>query len=1092
MAEYIKSYSNYVLKKKHADTNEGTIYERDITTIGGVDNFTTGQVPVYRSGNFIISVNNDTTFLKNPEVKGWYENENGDTWTSDILSSYTLDYEASYDETLEIKPDYRDLRDYAYYGSCSELIRSSINDIVSSFPGELFMPTETIYVNDGSVQYTEEAAKAAFGDSFSGSGTTVGVTPYYVSWLSGLTTNGEVDKYTSVKTPIERQYLVDNPFGIDIFSSAVPDGADPLKYFADGGVENYVAYKKENGEWDFQTEYPVVVKTIVTPTLASNVCDDTACVPICPEPGEKYGYVILDIGGNEVTINLYLGSDGNIIYTQDDSIVTSATTSFSNYRIRPKDSIINAYFSNLDTFERLLLNRQSTPMYTADFELIGENSYGYYTYTDRFTLPTTYGGYNLGSVGNRQFEDYLNRLVTIGEFYDERFSDNLWRSMTHESIKNLDWTYSRNNRDRDGDTYIEGVSKIQKILRVYGREFDEIKLYIDAIANVNTVTYDESNNLPDYFLTDELEKDGWTVSMIQPFSGDTRLYDDVFVPYVSHPKSKRGSYVYVCDPVQCTLNFCTIETRVYGDDAVYTYTQANNEFMRRLALNSEEILRHKGTIDGLEMMLGMFGLRSKRHVFKDEKNFIIPSGCSGGNIEMTAEGNSYYSQMAENKDQMYDYEIREFSISATPISGEDVNTIDGINSAKTISYDTLSFRRGEYVPYQGLPVKKYHDDVLGDVLVPFFEKDAIYDGNPYYQMDGGWLYKNYSGYSNSHTDSAYTETIRDIKAVNTILDLIKSPELALSSGDICEVKNLDRKEYVVADGEVHEILKDEDNMRYFTVSTINNGLSIGLKMYTGNIVISSKNGYANVNLDDERYYNRTLRVYLSGNNTADIHSASEVANIEVRNFNGGTNFFRINMPAFYNEISNLGWEQLKETDPEYIEISRMKDNFEGNNPHFGHMKYDGGHKYFTYFSDLFKYAKDNDLFDYGNLPSNSSLDSSVYGFKGLINDEDICDTDYYKNLKSDSKCHYSSDESLNCDDYKVLGNTVSENTDNEFNSEYDGTLHMNTKVMEIDFNLKKVPENSRRDYVTYIDKVILPYLEQMIPSTAICRIGVIV
>ena len=66
---YIKSFSNYVLKRKQQDINSGTIYERDITTIGGLNQFAKGQVPIYKSGNFIITVNNeiksDRNFLIN-------------------------------------------------------------------------------------------------------------------------------------------------------------------------------------------------------------------------------------------------------------------------------------------------------------------------------------------------------------------------------------------------------------------------------------------------------------------------------------------------------------------------------------------------------------------------------------------------------------------------------------------------------------------------------------------------------------------------------------------------------------------------------------------------------------------------------------------------------------------------------------------------------------------------------------------------------------------------------------------------------------------------------------------------------------------
>ena len=49
----IKSYGNYVIQKKHQLVNDGTIFERDYSTIGGIgDNFNSSQ-KVYQQGTFI-------------------------------------------------------------------------------------------------------------------------------------------------------------------------------------------------------------------------------------------------------------------------------------------------------------------------------------------------------------------------------------------------------------------------------------------------------------------------------------------------------------------------------------------------------------------------------------------------------------------------------------------------------------------------------------------------------------------------------------------------------------------------------------------------------------------------------------------------------------------------------------------------------------------------------------------------------------------------------------------------------------------------------------------------------------------------------
>ena len=90
-----------------------------------------------------------------------------------------------------------------------------------------------------------------------------------------------------------------------------------------------------------------------------------------------------------------------------------------------------------------------------------------------FIFPTTYGGYNLDA-STDIFSNYALRFSEIGLYYDEYFTDNLYRSMTHESIKNFDWTYTRKYNEGDEEEYIHGGEKIQKALRIFAREFDEI------------------------------------------------------------------------------------------------------------------------------------------------------------------------------------------------------------------------------------------------------------------------------------------------------------------------------------------------------------------------------------------------------------------------------------------------------------------------------------------------------------------------------------------------------------------------------------------------------------------------------------------
>lgn len=131
---YIKSYSNYVLKSKHQNINGGAIYERDITTIGGLNQFAKGQIPIYKSSNFIITVNNETNSSRNFLKNEWEKNGSEEVWT---LSNLIANNDVESDEkTLKIvlKQDYYKLQDFAYFGSCVELVRASIIDIVTRYP----------------------------------------------------------------------------------------------------------------------------------------------------------------------------------------------------------------------------------------------------------------------------------------------------------------------------------------------------------------------------------------------------------------------------------------------------------------------------------------------------------------------------------------------------------------------------------------------------------------------------------------------------------------------------------------------------------------------------------------------------------------------------------------------------------------------------------------------------------------------------------------------------------------------------------------------------------------------------------------------
>jgi hypothetical protein len=227
-----------------------------------------------------------------------------------------------------------------------------------------------------------------------------------------------------------------------------------------------------------------------------------------------------------------------------------------------------------------------------------------------------------------------------------------------------------------------------------------------------------------------------------------------------------------------------------------------------------------------------------------------------------------------------------------------------------------------------------------------------------------------------------------------------------------------------------------------------------------------------------------------------------------------THYFRVNSPDFYNELSVIGWQQLRDTEYEYYIMNSITDNNKGNNPHTGHMNYDNGYEYLTYFSRLFRYSYDNSLFDEREMEEGDSVYGDVfnYGFKNLVDSDDSCNKDYDSFLKEDIKCHYFGDYmtsenkivkyDLNNKDSVTsvvrkpilsFGSVDFQHYGDGVEGDIDGITNqiVNTKRIEIEFYLNSnvMYSNDWLEEVKYIDSVIMPYVTQMLPSTIICTIN---
>jgi hypothetical protein len=492
--------------------------------------------------------------------------------------------------------------------------------------------------------------------------------------------------------------------------------------------------------------------------------------------------------------------------------------------------------------------------------------------------------------------------------------------------------------------------------------------------------------------------------------------------------------------------------RSYIDDiSKYTYMDVNYEFLRRLKLNSRALWRHKGTLEGLEMILGMFGLKSKRWM---ERN----KSCRYNGYKSRCCKENNRCKCTEN----YDYEIIEYTQFTTRLTDEwdyQLNNFkyDWLNSTKTITYDYRSVSNYTkpgamgmtYVPYQGIPVSyrnPYGEDELTSktrYLYPNFNKSEQLDGNPYFQMDGGWLAKSVNNEHNFQFDvddnivynkieknprsdngfiidnhKLYKETVRSIKRVEDLNELISLPQQDLYDGIICFVGKVS-SEVAVIDGGVFDIEKDTDGQ--FIRFTLKGGyIQVGDLYFSESIVVYDETFDPTVYILDDKFDGYEVKAYINESNNFICYS-NENSNYGITSFkmikedNSDTysNYYVLDDTVFSHSISHgynsNGWRRLAKTDPDYLKINTVENYYEGNNGHNGNLHYDSGHEYFTYFQRLFKYAEDNGLFDtrcYREGFDDVYREVHNIGFSGLIHDvEDIKDYDKFL-ISGDTKVHY--------------------------------------------------------------------------------------
>ena len=280
---------------------------------------------------------------------------------------------------------------------------------------------------------------------------------------------------------------------------------------------------------------------------------------------KDFGEYSVFINGNEFKITDLTPSTTNLTgllnITATGKVFSGLTATTNEFQLRPNTYKTEEIFDNMDDIEKFLLNRKTTPKYTAEFKTLRESNYGKLTQvTSTLTWPTA-DEWNIVTE-NDVFVRYITKLYEIADTYDKHKTNLISRFLTTGALKEFD------TEDQ----------MFEKIIQLYGRSFDEIKKYIDGLAYMTNVTYDSINNVPDTLLKNLAQLLGW---------GTPSSINEVDVVKALFNRGGHKEFSGVSD------NSTPVELDI--------------DLYRKILMNTAYLFKSKGTRKSIECLLRLIG-----------------------------------------------------------------------------------------------------------------------------------------------------------------------------------------------------------------------------------------------------------------------------------------------------------------------------------------------------------------------------------------------------------------------------------------------------------------------------------------------------
>jgi len=371
------------------------------------------------------------------------------------------------------------------------------------------------------------------------------------------------------------------------------------------------------------------------------------------------------------------------VYVEGNPFNSQPTTT-NNIVIRPNDVEVNKVFKEkFDEVQNFLLDRTKSPKYTARFSVPKEAEDGtYYVTSDTITWPL-YGPWNLDIITS-SFTNYLERINDVSESFDSYRTNLVSRFLTTGAFKDFD-TIGR---------------KMEKVLQIYGRSFDDTNKFINALAFMNSVNYNTSNDIPSQLLKNLAQTLGWNIKM-SPIS-EENFIKSIFGTTNNEPSMFGGV------PIQATPE------------------ELNYNYYKNIILNAAYLFKSKGTRKAIEGVLKLIGapealIEFNEHVYLADQR-----------INMN-QFNELYAQLSGGT---YLQEIPVFDPT-------DIYTFQGVQYT---GFTTSAYTQDAVVIREDYPV-----DELGFPTAPA-ETDTLF-----FQSGSGWFEQ-----TPSHRASPVVETVNNV------------------------------------------------------------------------------------------------------------------------------------------------------------------------------------------------------------------------------------------------------------------------------------------------------------------------------------------